>query len=220
AVAGLVGEFAEVDLPGMARTPQHEDVGARAEDPVLRAGDDDRAHPRMLEPDAIEGIVQLDVHAEVVAVELQLVAGPDSAVFCHFQLQPRDLAVHRETPVPVLVWIRAIVDPGGAGGVRSAGVITHVHLLWRGTGATARASWLWCSAGDGARPHRARSAKWHHTARLQSGQSAGRCRILHYPVAPFSGRPCASRSCTIPSRRAQVGSGSCRLVSSVTSAFE
>src|SRR2546429_1703299 len=52
-------------LPGMAGHAQHEDVGARAEDAVAPAGDDDGAHLRMLEADAIERVVQLDVHAQV-----------------------------------------------------------------------------------------------------------------------------------------------------------
>ncbi len=53
AVAGLVGELAEVHLPGMAGDAQHEDVGAGAEHLLLGAGDDDGAHFRVLEADAL-----------------------------------------------------------------------------------------------------------------------------------------------------------------------
>jgi hypothetical protein len=34
----------------------------------------------VLEADAVDGVVQLDVHAQVVAVELELVAGARAAV--------------------------------------------------------------------------------------------------------------------------------------------
>src|SRR5208337_4891692 len=71
-VAGLVGELAEVDLPGVAGNAEHEDVGPRAEHPVARAGDDHCAHLRMLEADAVDRVVELDVDAEIVAVELEL----------------------------------------------------------------------------------------------------------------------------------------------------
>ena len=67
----LVGELAEVDLPGMARAAQHEDVRAGAEDPLLQAGDDDGLHFGMLEANALDRVGQLDVHAEVVRVQLQ-----------------------------------------------------------------------------------------------------------------------------------------------------
>src|SRR5208283_6179896 len=75
AVARFVGEFAEVDLPRMAGGAQHENVGARAEDPLARAGDDHGPHFRALEADAVYGVVELDVDAQIVAVELELVAG-------------------------------------------------------------------------------------------------------------------------------------------------
>src|SRR3546814_12336261 len=49
AVAGLVGELAEIHLPAMGRLVEHADVGAGAEDAFLGRGDDDRADFRMLE---------------------------------------------------------------------------------------------------------------------------------------------------------------------------
>ena len=75
AVAGLVGEFAEVDLPRMARDAEHENVGAGAEHPFAGARDDHDADLRMLETDAVDGVIELDVNAEIIAVELELVAG-------------------------------------------------------------------------------------------------------------------------------------------------
>ena len=62
------------------RDAQHEDVGARAEHLVLGAGHDDGAHFGMLEADAVDGVVELDVDAQVVAVELELVAGAQAGV--------------------------------------------------------------------------------------------------------------------------------------------
>ena len=51
---GLVRELAEVDLEGVARAAEHEDVGAGAEDALLQAGDDDGADLGVLEADALE----------------------------------------------------------------------------------------------------------------------------------------------------------------------
>ena len=58
AVAGFVGELAEIDLPGVAGQAEHEDVGARAEHPLAGAHDDHRAHLRMLEAYAVDGVVE------------------------------------------------------------------------------------------------------------------------------------------------------------------
>ena len=71
---------------------EHEDVGARAEDAVLAAGDDDRAHFGVLEADAVERVGELDVDAEVVAVELELVAGADAGVFGDVERQAGERA--------------------------------------------------------------------------------------------------------------------------------
>ncbi|MPM77318.1 hypothetical protein SDC9_124321 [bioreactor metagenome] len=112
AVARLVGELAEVHLPGVRRHTQHEDVGARAEDAVLAAGDDDAAHLGVLEADAVERVVQLYVHAQVVAVELELVAGADAAVLGNVELHARNLPVHFKRPVSILRGIGAVVHGG------------------------------------------------------------------------------------------------------------
>ena len=61
----------------------------------------DRADFRMLEAQPLDGVVQLDVHAEVVGVELQLVAGPEAAVLPHVHGQRGDAAVEAEPPVLV-----------------------------------------------------------------------------------------------------------------------
>jgi hypothetical protein len=66
AVPGLVGELAEIDLPGVTRGSQHVDVGAGAEHALARAGEHHDLHLRMLEPDPVQRIVELDIDAEVV----------------------------------------------------------------------------------------------------------------------------------------------------------
>jgi hypothetical protein len=84
------------------RRRQHPDVRARAEDLLLAARHDDGLHFRVLEPQPLHGVVQLDVNAQVVRVELQLVAGHQAALLIDVHRQRGYLAVGREPPVPVL----------------------------------------------------------------------------------------------------------------------
>src|SRR4051812_31474352 len=60
----------------------------------------------MLESDAVERVVQLDVHAQVVRIELELVAGLDAAVLVDVEPQARDVAFHCERPMTVLRRVR------------------------------------------------------------------------------------------------------------------
>ncbi len=101
AVARLVGELAEVDLPGVACAPEHGDVGAGTEQSLARAGDDHAVHLGMLEADAVERIGELDVDAEVVGVELEPVARLQPGIFGNPQGESRHGTVERELPVPV-----------------------------------------------------------------------------------------------------------------------
>ncbi|TXT37127.1 MAG: Uncharacterized protein FD135_3822 [Comamonadaceae bacterium] len=87
AVAGFVGEFAEVHLPGVAADTQHKDVGTGAEHAVFGAGDHHGAHFGVLKTDADNRIIEFNVHAQVVAVELELVAGAQAAVFVKVSFQ-------------------------------------------------------------------------------------------------------------------------------------
>jgi hypothetical protein len=57
----------------------------------------------MLEPQALGGVVQLDVDAEVVGVELEVVAGDDPALFVDVEGEPGDGAVDTQPPVPIAV---------------------------------------------------------------------------------------------------------------------
>ena len=99
----LVGELAEVHLPGVGRSAQHEDVGAGAEDALLQAGDDHRAHLGVLEPQPLDRVGQFDVDAEVVGIQFQLVVGREARVLVHVHRQGRDRTVERRLPVPVAV---------------------------------------------------------------------------------------------------------------------
>ena len=113
AVAGFVGEFAEVDFPGVAAHAQHEDIGAGAEHLFFGAGDDHGAHLRVLEADAADGVVELDVHAQVVAVELELVAGAQTSVFIKVGLECGHWAVEAQFPVLVLGRVGLVIDTTG-----------------------------------------------------------------------------------------------------------
>ena len=79
--ARLVGELAEVDFERVGRSAEHVDVCAGAEDSRLETGDHDGAHFRMLETEALDGVGEFDIDAEVVGVELQFVAFGESLVF-------------------------------------------------------------------------------------------------------------------------------------------
>ena len=80
AVARLVGELAEVDLVGVGRARQHADVGAGAEHARLARAQHHDLHLRVLEAQPLDRVGELDVDAEVVGVELELVALEQAAL--------------------------------------------------------------------------------------------------------------------------------------------
>ncbi|MNL46933.1 hypothetical protein D3C87_1696850 [compost metagenome] len=96
----------------MRRQAQHEDVGARTEDAVFHAGDDHAFHFGVFEADALQGVVQFDVHAQVVGIQLELVARAQAAVFGDIHGQGGDGAVERQAPMAVLVGLGAEIDAG------------------------------------------------------------------------------------------------------------
>ena len=129
-VARLVGELAEVHLPGMAADAEHEDVGARAEHLVLQAGDHHGAHLGVLEADAVDGVVELDVHAQVVAVELELVARRDAAVLVEVGAERGHRAFELELPVLVAGRVGLVIDAGGvAHGVSPSMAINMTRII-------------------------------------------------------------------------------------------
>ena len=55
----------------------------------------------MLEANALQDVVQLDVDAEIVGVELELVAGLQPAVFVDVHGQRRDAAIDGQPPMAI-----------------------------------------------------------------------------------------------------------------------
>src|SRR5436853_413369 len=72
--ARLVGELAKIYFEGVRRCAQHIDVRARAEYSGLQALDDDDAHLWVLESEALNRVRQFNVNAQIIRIELELVA--------------------------------------------------------------------------------------------------------------------------------------------------
>src|SRR5207244_7409172 len=90
AIAGFIRELTKVHLPGMAGQPQHIDVSSGAKDPLSAAGNHHASDFRVLEADTLQRVVQFDVYAEIVRVQLQLVAGLNASVFLNVHRQRGD----------------------------------------------------------------------------------------------------------------------------------
>ncbi len=105
----LVGELAEVHLGAVRRFAEHADIGAGAEHIVLAGLDDDGAHFRVLEAQPLHRVVQFDIDAEIVGIELELVvAEPAGLVDVHDQVG--DVAVVLDAPVTIARWVGLVVD--------------------------------------------------------------------------------------------------------------
>ena len=111
AVARLVGEFAEIDFVGVARAGQHPDIGAGAEHARLAGAEHDRAHLRMLEAQPLERIGELDIDAEIVGVELEVVALEQRALLVHVEEQGGDVAVDLQLPMAIAGRLGLEIDP-------------------------------------------------------------------------------------------------------------
>ncbi|MCY1186495.1 hypothetical protein D9M73_273730 [compost metagenome] len=81
----------------------------------------------MLEADAVERVVQLDVHAQVVAVELELVARSQAGVLVDVHRERGDRALELQLQVLVLGRVGLVVDAGGDG----HGVVSSAELHYR-----------------------------------------------------------------------------------------
>jgi hypothetical protein len=66
----------------------------------------------VLEADAVDGVVQLDVHAQVVAVELELVAGAQAGVLVEVGASVATGPSKLQLPVAVLAGVGLVVDAG------------------------------------------------------------------------------------------------------------
>jgi hypothetical protein len=86
---------------------EHQDVRPGAEHLVLRGSHHDHPHLRVLEPDALDRVGQLDVDAEVVAVLLEfVVVGAQAVALLDVHHQGGGGTLERELPVPVAVGVR------------------------------------------------------------------------------------------------------------------
>ena len=103
-------ELAEVDFERVRRGAEHVNIRAGAEDSWLEARDDDCAHLRVLEANPLDGVGELDIDAEVVRVELQLITVGQRLVFLDVHRERRDASVDLEFPVTVLVRRRLEAD--------------------------------------------------------------------------------------------------------------
>src|SRR5262245_2380684 len=96
----------------MRRLAEHADIGAGAEHVVLARLDDDAADLRMLEAQALHRVVQFDVDAKIVGIELELVvAEPAGLVDVHDQVG--DVAVIFDAPVPVARRVGLVINGVG-----------------------------------------------------------------------------------------------------------
>ena len=100
-VASLIGELAEVHLPGVARKPQHIYVGARAKNPRLSTGQNHGCHFGVLKSYSLKGIMQFDVDAEVIRIQLELVAWTDTCVFLDVHRKSRHPIFNRQFPMSI-----------------------------------------------------------------------------------------------------------------------
>src|SRR5258706_482176 len=113
----FVAKFTEIDLKSVLSLREHADIRTGAEHPLQPAGHDYSPYPGIAEAQPLDGIVQFDIDAEVVAVLLQLVAGFQAGAWIDVQGQGRDRAVDVEPPVPVRTGIGGESLYGGHGSI-------------------------------------------------------------------------------------------------------
>src|SRR5712692_11447781 len=114
-ISRFVRKLAKVHFPGMRRRTQHVNVCAGTKDAILCAGEDDRANLRMLEPNSLQRIMQLNVHTKVVGIQLQLVPRPKPPVLAYVHEQGRYWTIRGKLPVPVTGRIGLVVYVVGLG---------------------------------------------------------------------------------------------------------
>ncbi len=110
AVAGLVGEFAEVDLVRVGRAGQHPDIGAGTEHAIFARAQDHDLHTGMFEAQPLHGVSEFDIDAEIVGIQLELIAFKQPAILIDVHRQRRDLAVDIKLPMAVARWIGLEID--------------------------------------------------------------------------------------------------------------
>ena len=109
-VAGLVGEFAKIDLMGVAGAGQHADIGPGAEHPFLARTHNHDLHLRVLETQPLDRISQLNIDAKIIGIKFQLIAVKQSARLINIQGQRCGVTVRGKPPVPITVRIGLEID--------------------------------------------------------------------------------------------------------------
>ena len=99
----------------MCRNTQHENVGARAEHAILQAGDHHGANFGVFKTDALQGIVQFNVHAQVIRVELEFVAWANAGVFVDVDRQGGHGTGKGQADVLVVLGRGLVIDDGRCG---------------------------------------------------------------------------------------------------------
>ena len=109
AVAGFIGELTKVDFPSVGGEPQHKDIGARTKNTVFQTGDDNAFDFRVLEADALQSVMQFNVHTQVIGVELEFVARTDAGVLVDIELQGGGFAFVFDRPMLVLARVDLVI---------------------------------------------------------------------------------------------------------------
>ena len=94
----------------MAANAQHENVGAGAKHFFFGAGHHHGTHFGVLKADAIDRIIELNVYAQVVTVQLELVAGTQTCVFINVNSECRHGTIERQFPMFVGRWVGLVFN--------------------------------------------------------------------------------------------------------------
>jgi hypothetical protein len=90
---------------------EHADIGACTEHARFARAQQNDFDGRMLETEPLERVRELDVHSEVIRVELELVAFEQRALLVHVHQQRGDFAIDPELPVPISRRLGLEIDP-------------------------------------------------------------------------------------------------------------
>jgi hypothetical protein len=86
----------------MSRAREHINVRARRENAVFAADQHNSSDFGVFEPEPLDRIGKLDVDAQVVAVQFELVAGMKPGILTHVKGESRDSSIYRQVPVTVI----------------------------------------------------------------------------------------------------------------------
>ena len=113
-VAGFVSELAEIHLKRVSRLRQHTDIRPGAKHPLMPRGDNHRPHLRLLKPQPLHRIIQLDIHAQVIGILLKFITRMQRRILLHPQGKPRHRPIGRQPPMPVAFRCRRKINPPAA----------------------------------------------------------------------------------------------------------